>query len=200
MSERPQDTVALPPRMAKLARDKRGYPIPYSTLILPDGTPDFAAANEPIRLKCIFDHLCPICGDKLDYWVYFIGGPKSHESRVFFDPGMHEECARYSAAVCPFIRNEGMRYRKVTPAQTADGIVHVRHPTESDVRPDKMGIFVTRKYEAVRSKAGLYIKASPWKNVEWIVAEGKVVLGMQMDGVTPIDHAEVLRQVRRSRT
>jgi hypothetical protein len=81
----------------------RGLPIPYTTFIAPDGTPDFKITNLIAWMECTRKKLCSVCGQDLDYWVWYIGSPDQVKDQIFFDPAMHEECARYAADVCPFI-------------------------------------------------------------------------------------------------
>lgn len=81
------------------------YVIPYSVVVI-DGVPDFRVTNMEHWFECIRRKLCAICGQPLEYWVWYLGGPSCVEGDVYFDLGMHEECCFYSAAVCPFLAGE----------------------------------------------------------------------------------------------
>jgi hypothetical protein len=49
--------------------------------------------------------LCPLCGSTLTGKRWFVGGPKSAFSvtGAYSDPPMHDECAHYALAVCPYL-------------------------------------------------------------------------------------------------
>jgi len=90
----------------------KGLVIPFTTLIGADGAPDFKVTDLEIWFRCIDEKLCAVCGKRLDYWTWYIGGPWQHVQQKFFDPAMHEQCARYATAVCPFIAY-GKQYAQV---------------------------------------------------------------------------------------
>ena len=99
----------VPPRMRRLDRDKRGYPIPWIVQRDLDGRP-FFTINDSLKVMACGDRkLCGICGRPLERDVWLVGGPGSafHEHGAFLDPPMHHACARYAMRVCPYI---GARY------------------------------------------------------------------------------------------
>lgn len=92
----------MPQRLA--ARPQwRGFPIPFTTLIDQDGKPNFKVTDIAAWHICVDESRCALCGDPLDYWVYYMGSKEHVEIEQFFDMAMHEECARYAAEVCPYI-------------------------------------------------------------------------------------------------
>lgn len=97
--------VPLPLWMAKLRRDKRGYPIPHTVMVDKEGNPHFTINEEHLRQQVIKRDACPICGRGLLKRRASIGGPKSifHPEGACIDPPMHVECARYAMLVCPYI-------------------------------------------------------------------------------------------------
>ena len=98
--------VPIPKLMKDLAVDDRGYPIPWTVLRGPsDGKPHFAINVEELRLRCINNRLCPICGVRLFRGMWFVGGPGSalHPQGAYIDPPMHKECAEYALKVCPYL-------------------------------------------------------------------------------------------------
>lgn len=107
------DTVPIPPRMRHLRRDHRGYPWPF--LMMPDSIVTMDGRKQE---RCVREKLCMICGSKLDNKKWFIGGQRTAINRLCVDPAMHEECARYSMKVCPFLANQDMKYRKKYDADT----------------------------------------------------------------------------------
>jgi hypothetical protein len=95
----------LPPRIARLPVDKRGYPIPWNVLRAEDGTPFFTVNDDRKAWRAVREGLCPICGEHLGRWRWLAGGPRSA-----FDPGgcyldlpMHRECAEFALATCPYL-------------------------------------------------------------------------------------------------
>jgi hypothetical protein len=65
--------------------------------------PDFKTTDPRKIQRCVTERRCGICGKTMDREVVFVGGPLSMVSRIFNDPAMHEECARYAYEVCPFL-------------------------------------------------------------------------------------------------
>jgi hypothetical protein len=98
-------TTAMPDRIARLPRDIRGYPIPFNVLRADDGTPFFTVNDDRTHLRCIREGLCPLCGERLGKWKWFVGGPKSafDPHGWYFDLPGHHECERYALAVCPYL-------------------------------------------------------------------------------------------------
>ena len=91
----------LPERMAHLALDERGYPIPYFAMHV-NGKVDFRYSDPKKKEICRKYKKCWICGGFLysnDFWM--ITGPIGRRNHTVSDEPMHEECARFSLAVCP---------------------------------------------------------------------------------------------------
>ena len=158
--------IPIPPRLADRPL-YRGLVIPYGTMILSNGDPDFTTNDEARRMEVMRDRKCAICGKPLDYWIYFIGGDKSYASRMFLDPAMHEECARYSMAVCPYLRNEKAQHKTHTKSMDDVGLVVEANKLMSMQRPAKMGLFLTRSYQIANLQGSLVCFAAPRKSAEW---------------------------------
>jgi hypothetical protein len=94
----------IPPRMAHLPKDSRGYPIPH-TVVIRHGRPHFTVNEEHLRQQCIAEDRCPICAGKLFRLRWSVGGPLSafHDHGAYLDPPMHEECVHYALQVCPYL-------------------------------------------------------------------------------------------------
>lgn len=123
--------MTLPARM-KTLRLQGDFPVPYIVLVDDAGVADFTATDLHKWSVATGRGLCGICGHKLDYWLYFIGGPASMESRTFFDPAMHEECSRYSLSVCPYL--SGLKGYREQPREHAGYVTGVKNVmTASDV-------------------------------------------------------------------
>jgi len=94
----------IPPQLAHLKIESRGYPVPYFVGII-DGEPNFKFLNERKQHECMEHHLCGICGKKLykDY-SYFISGPIGLRNAVSTDPAMHRVCAEFALESCPHLK------------------------------------------------------------------------------------------------
>lgn len=109
----------------------QGFVIPYSILVV-NGIPDFKTSDSERWLECATKRLCAICGARLDYWAWYIGSDTAADAGLFIDLGMHEECAFYSASVCPFIAC-GKEYAQ--NVRVPEGYVYLAAPAK---RPAKM--------------------------------------------------------------
>jgi hypothetical protein len=98
--------IAMPNRVARLPRDPRGYPIFFSVQPDDDRPANHKILNWKNRNRCAEEKRCGVCGEPLEYWLAFIGGPMCIEQRAFGDPPMHRECAEYSLQVCPFLATD----------------------------------------------------------------------------------------------
>ena len=97
--------IEMPARIARLERDARGYPIPWNVLRADDGTPFFTVSDDRRAWQALREQLCPICGERLGRWKWFIGGPRSafHEHGWYLDQPAHHECARFALQTCPHL-------------------------------------------------------------------------------------------------
>jgi hypothetical protein len=95
----------IPPRMRKLDRDPRGYPIPWGVLRDQQGRAHFTVNDEGKRVLALLESLCPICGGKMPARRFFVGGPRSafDDNGAYNDPPMHGECMRYALRTCPYL-------------------------------------------------------------------------------------------------
>lgn len=146
----------------------RGLPVPWTVYVDDQGVPDFKVSVEERRIECAHDRLCGLCGVRLGYWIWFIGGELTVEHRLLFDPPMHEECARYAQAACPFISAADPRYSEATPrSEGAPDATTVVIPT-APVR--RMYVMKTRGYEvappSARTGGTWAFRARPWAVVE----------------------------------
>jgi len=154
--------ITMPPRVARLARDARGYPIPHTVTFDENGTPDFRVIDpakwaHAARFRC-----CGLCGEMLGGWLAFVGGDTSMRTRMFIDLPMHRDCAQYALAVCPFLAAPVFAYSRALPAATALN-EHV-----SPDRPDRFGLATTKSYRQVRLPLGdVALLAGELESVEW---------------------------------
>ncbi len=133
--------AVMPPAIAALPKDARGYPIPYFASY--DGSrPRFDILDPARVVDCVERRLCGICGRKLAALCWYIGGPKTLAARLSADPPMHFDCAQFAITACPHLTFENARYRDdktvreidATPIPAADGI-----------KPDHYYVFAVEK-------------------------------------------------------
>ncbi len=107
------DTEPMPKRIAKLRRDKHGYPVPWFVAWV-DGVPDFRLVPGSKSVKAERERRCWVCGGPRARGavVAFLIGPMCSVNRVAPEPPSHPECAEYSAKVCPFLATPNMVRRE----------------------------------------------------------------------------------------
>lgn len=152
----------LPERMRGLAVDeRRGLPVPRMNEF-GDGH-DFTAINgEWVLGTAAADRLCGVCGQGLEYWIAFVGGPASTSSRHYVDPPMHEECAEAATRLCPHLAIQrharAPEHRVVQGAHTPEGF--------AEDKPAEFFIAMCRDFTLTRLRDGSVVfKAAPAKRV-----------------------------------
>jgi hypothetical protein len=97
--------VPMPPRIAALPRDSRGYPIPWNVMRDDAGDPIFTVNDSVKHVQALTGSLCPICGQPHDGTIWFIGGPRSafDPNGFFLDAPAHEDCLEYALQTCPYL-------------------------------------------------------------------------------------------------
>jgi hypothetical protein len=97
--------MTVPSRIARLPRDKRGYPIPWNVLSADDGTPFFTINDDRKHLTALHHQLCPLCGERLGRWRWWVGGPRSafDPHGWYLDLPGHHDCVRFALATCPYL-------------------------------------------------------------------------------------------------
>ncbi|GIG02073.1 hypothetical protein [Catellatospora citrea] len=103
----------IPPRL--LDRPTMGgLVVPYTTLQLPDGRWRFGAIDSDRQTKAFTENLCQTCGTDLDNRIVFAMRDMDLRELTSHEPGMHPECAAYSAAACPMLAGQ-MTHHQHTP-------------------------------------------------------------------------------------
>jgi len=168
--------VPVPPRMAHLKRDRRGYPIFYT--IQPQGpitegmAVDFRVLNLNHHVRCARERRCGICGQRIDGpRLFFLGGPMCVKARIFGDAMVHEECAHYARRVCPFLINARRQYSTLPPDDT------YQDPNVIRTKPDRLVLYVTSEYRLMPpdnlGKPVFLVK--PASECLWFTNEGRYV-------------------------
>jgi hypothetical protein len=166
----------VPPRMARLSVDARGYPVPWfvpwfdaegNERPAGDGTPDFRRITPGRIATAIIAEVCWICGDRMGAWRTFVLGPMCAINRVTSEPPSHRDCADFAARACPFLVRPKMGRVEKNLGQTP-GIALARNPGVALV-------WTTRTYRAFRAQQGghgvLFDVGAP-DHVRWY-AEGR---------------------------
>lgn len=141
MNLRP-DLPPLIPRIAKLPRDERGYPVPFF-VAWPDGKPEFRIAD-PAKLRAaIRENLCWCCGEPLGAFKAFLIGPMCAINRNNAEPPNHLDCATWAARACPFIVRPQMVRRDHEALEAIS-----KEPAGIAIKrnPGAFAIWVTKKY------------------------------------------------------
>jgi hypothetical protein len=99
--------VEMPPNIAALDKDHRGYPIPFVVTREANGLPYFAANDSRKVWRAALERLCGICGQELPAQPWFVGGPGNAllngDKAVYIDGPLHQECLHYAMRVCPYL-------------------------------------------------------------------------------------------------
>lgn len=160
--------MPVPARLASRPRDARGFPVPAFALVRPDGTPDFRVTDVKAWERAARMRTCSLCAEPLGRHLAFVGGPLSHQNRLFLDLPMHRDCAEYALQVCPFLAAPRFAYAEADK-------VHVEgvHVQTSEVvslqRPEVFWLGITTNYKLTRLPDGtIAAKAEPWtESVPW---------------------------------
>jgi len=154
--------IPIPPFLAHLPTHN-GMPIPATVFIAENGVPDFRVTDIAKWERIVCERCCGVCGKPLGETICFIGGEKSMASGFFFDMAMHEECAEFSAKVCPFIAL-GRSYSTRSLPKDATEIVSI-----PNVNADRMGILKCSNYRCVLfPDDNIYLQAMGEKRITWI--------------------------------
>ncbi len=98
--------IPMPPAVAALPRDPRGYPVFYMVQPPPGQPADFRVQNMAHKERAALRRLCGICGRSLGRRAWFLGGPMCLGNHTFGEPPMHRECLDYALQVCPFLTTD----------------------------------------------------------------------------------------------
>lgn len=196
------NTPEVPRRMKDLPYFK-GLPIPFVQWIGPDGVPDFRA-NDIAKVHLVIENrLCGLCGKplKLDGRVFaFIGGPKCETARMFVDPPMHKECARFATKACPFLASTDYKYAEhPSRSQRDPRSTTVVHDMGSMQRPWKMGLFFTNDFNVIRpAPEVIYFHAAPYTSIDWTAMPQRSPMDYKLpplESLTWLDRDDFLKTI-----
>jgi hypothetical protein len=167
------------PRLEKLPKWK-GFPVPFFVTWRVDNIPDFKVVNEANRVRCAKENLCWICGERLDYWIFFIGGPHACAHGLFVDGPMHRECANDAMAICPFLIGTMDYATHFDMSKIPHEVRFTGGETRavSQIPPEKVGLLRTRGFDILLVQHPRDPKAATWffkvKNVSEITWRDRV--------------------------
>jgi hypothetical protein len=121
---------------------------PWISMHHVDGTPVLGMVDHARQVVCLARCWCQACGQPLDSPLVLFARARDIAAGYVTDPGLHPECAAYSAAACPMLRGSMRRYRSAPrpPRQercgdprctcpawlpAADSVYRAGHPAEA---------------------------------------------------------------------
>lgn len=161
----PREDVPMPPRIATLPRDARGYPVPWF-VEWRDGVPLFPVLDPRKWSRAVRHHLCWVCGQPLGRMMVFPIGPMCAINRITSEPGCHRDCAIYSVKVCPFLVNPNMR-RVPFDKYRGDQQVIAPPGIHSEGNPRMTALWSTTDFGVLRLPNGPIIELGEPTAVSW---------------------------------
>jgi hypothetical protein len=157
----------IPRRMRSLARDERGFVIPWFAWHDDTGGPHISVLDQKKWCEAVDRDRCWLCGQPLGVFKAFVAAPINVLKRIVLEPPSHLDCAEYAMRVCPFLSNPAMRRRQRTERQVdQDCLVgHVgQRPTPN---PGVFALWVTRSYTLGRLRDHPAITIGDSESVRW---------------------------------
>jgi hypothetical protein len=169
--------IPIPIHLSKNDRDRRGFPIPFIVYRDQNGVPHFTVDDVGKQSLTLSKKLCALCGKVLKLGqMWLISGPASSfaEDGLFTTPPAHEECARYSVRVCPFLAAPTYsRYiaDKTLNPQAVHDAAYVHNDQIAPPRPLFLVLARTSGIKLIDSQDGsgkkYVLPRRPWKDVEF---------------------------------
>jgi len=149
-------TDSIPNRMRDLDRDeRRRVPIPVMN-VNPAGEVNFMVVSNERVIQCGEVGLCGICGNPLDYWIAFVGGPVSAMNGAYTDPPFHVECAEAAMLFCPHLNRKV--HRRAPDEKMPEGSWKSEGAVEE--KPAQWIIGLTRNYKMLPWGKGVLFKCN----------------------------------------
>jgi hypothetical protein len=155
------DIPAPPKFMQQLSIDERGYPVPWFVEWV-NGKPEFRAMDGRKFVRAIKERLCWVCGNPLNGQMVFVIGPMCAVNRINAEPPCHRDCARYSAAACPFLSKPQMIRRRF-----GEDVAITMHESSIERNPGVTALWFARRFELVEIPTGILFHMGPPFHVEW---------------------------------
>lgn len=151
----------MPERLQRRPQWK-GLPVFYTVLVGaddPDEVPNFKVTDMGRWEICMDERVCALCGEHLDYWVWWIGSEDHIKRQLFFDLYMHKECADYACYVCPYIAYGKAYGNHIRPSPGA--VIRELCPREV-LGNEGVPVFLARGRRDAARKVS--VKAERWSN------------------------------------
>lgn len=155
---------AIPARISRLPRDKRGFPVPWFVQWI-DGQPHFPIMDSEKFARAVNHKLCWCCGQTLGANKCFVIGPMCVVNRVTAEPPNHYDCALFALRNCPFMANPKV-VRGLTAAD-AKAMGTVVAGTMIDRNPGVGCMWITKSYKLEREGAGFLFRIGPAEKVSF---------------------------------
>jgi hypothetical protein len=155
--------IPLPPRMASLPVNDKGFPVPWFVHQMGQNEWDFRVVGKNKIVDAYHKRLCWLCGQRLGQFLCFTIGPMCAINRVTSEPPSHLECAHYAVRACPFLSNPRMRRNeKDLPEESKPmaGIPIGRNP-------GAMAIWITKTYKPFKAGEGSLFQIGNPTRVLW---------------------------------
>ena len=185
-------TAVVPPRVARLPKDKHGRPVPWFVAWI-DGAPDFRIVGQNKIAQALSAAKCFICGDALGRWLTFPVGPMCTINRTAPEPPCHKDCAIYAVKACPFLTRPGMRRRQ---AGLPAGLSLDTHAPGVSIEhnPGVTALWTTRSHQPFDDgKGGVLFQMGDPEEVLWF-AQGRAATRAEAED-SLADELAVLREL-----
>jgi hypothetical protein len=104
-----------------------GMAVPWITAVAPDGRHLFGALDPHRQRQAITGWRCQVCGRVLDRPLVLLMRLRDVPRRETSEPGLHPQCAAYTAAACPMVAGR-MRHYRSAPIALGGGAVASTDP------------------------------------------------------------------------
>lgn len=172
-------SIPLPDLMRELPVNRKGFPVPFFADKV-DGEWDFRIMSKTNYGRCIKEHLCWVCGQRLGSKKVFVAGPMCVVTRTSAEPPCHYSCAQYAAIACPFLAMPKMRRNeKGLPEE-------IKMPAGVGImrNPGVTAVLITRSYRMFKDgNGGALVEMGPPEAIEWYANRGRATRKDVMDSI-----------------
>lgn len=161
---------AVPERMKRFPLWKGRYPIHFTVAKARDGTPIFREVSRSRQVEAEKKGLCHLCGLTLWAPYWFIAGDKEVEQKSLTDGPMHEECARYAIAACPFLANPNYRGNHDVREGASPKVLEwmAKHGVSGPVeRPSRLALCSASRYRSNLKEQYPLFYVEEWSSIDW---------------------------------
>ena len=175
--------LAMPPEIARLPIDARGWPIPWF-VDAPNGIPDHRVVDGRKFARAVRERRCWLCGGKLGRVKASVLGPMCAITRTVSEPPGHPQCAKFAIAGCPFLsKPRARRNEKNLPEERRDpaGMALDRNPGVAALWES---LSQSKPFNPIHGTHGTLFEVGPLYRISWW-CEGR-----------PATRAEVIASLR----